>query len=126
MAHHSRVSALMIDCPAGQFEDALAFWSAALGLEPVDVSADGRYVELGEIRGPVIIRLQRVAGHGGFHIDIETDDIRAEKARLEAAGCLPKYAVKRWWVMQDPAGNAFCLVRPESAAFPRNARRWQK
>lgn len=123
--HYSRVSTLMIDCPDTHFEASLAFWSQALGLAPARQSASGqRYVTLGRIEGPLFIRLQRVERDPGFHLDIETDDMRAERARMEAAGGRTKYRVKRWWVMEDPGGNAFCLVRPESEAFPGNANAW--
>lgn len=113
----------MIDCVDEHFDAAVDFWSAALGLAPR--ADDARYVTLGEIRGPLFIRLQRVASDPGFHLDIETDDLQAERARLEAVGCHTKYKVKRWWVMEDPSGNPFCLVRPESDGFPRNARSWK-
>ena len=123
--HHSRVSTLMIDCLDAHFDEALAFWSEALGLPPGRRPAAGqRYVDLGSIRGPLYIRLQRVKDHAGFHLDIETDDMNAERQRLETAGARTKYKVKRWWVMEDPSGNPFCLIRPESDAFPRNARAW--
>ena len=112
----------MIDCLDEHFDEAVEFWSEALGLAAtVD---DGRYVTLGEIRGPLFIRLQRVKTDAGFHLDIETDDFGAERKRLEAAGGRTKYRVKRWWVMEDPSGNPYCLVRPESDSFPRNAKSW--
>lgn len=125
--HHSRLSSLMIDCLDDDFDAALAFWSSALGLPPARQPASGqRYVTLGEVRGPLIVQLQRVSRDPGFHLDIETDDQAAERERLLAAGGRAKYRKPRWWVMEDPSGKPFCLVRPESAAFPRNARRWRK
>lgn len=124
--HHSRVSTLMIDALDEHFDDALAFWSEALGLSPTRRPTEGqRYVTLGEIEGPLFIRLQRVEKNPGFHLDVETDDMRAERARMEAAGAHPKYKVKRWWVMEDPSGNPFCLIRPESGEFPGNANEWK-
>lgn len=122
-SHHSRISTLMIDCLDEHFDEAVAFWSGALGLTAT--ADDRRYVTLGEIRGPLFVRLQRVAADPGFHLDIETDDLQAERARLEANGGHAKYKVKRWWVMEDPSGNPFCLVRPESGGFPRNAKQWE-
>lgn len=124
-SHHSRLSTLMIDCLDTHFDDALAFWSAALGISPARRPRAGqRYVTLGEIPGPVFVRLQRVEKDPGYHLDVETDDLRAERGRMEAAGAHAKYRVKRWWVLEDPSGNALCLVRPESEGFPRNANRW--
>lgn len=123
--HHSRVSTLMIDCLDAQFEASIAFWSATLGLPaPRRPQANQRYITLGEIEGPLFVRLQRVASDPGYHLDVETDDQRAERRRLEAAGGNAKYRIKRWWVMEDPSGNALCLIRPESDEFPRNANTW--
>lgn len=124
-AHHSRVSTLMIDCLDERFDESLAFWSAALGLNPARRPAAGqRYVTLGAIDGPLFVRLQRVERDPGFHLDVETDNLRAERARLEAAGGNTKYRVRRWWVMEDPSGNPFCIIRPESQDFPDNANEW--
>lgn len=124
--HHSRVSTLMIDCLDEQFDAALAFWSEALGLAPERRPREGeRYVTLGRIDGPLFIRLQRVDSDPGFHIDIETEAMQSEVARLEAAGARRKYKVKRWWVLEDPSGNPFCVIRPESDGFPAAAQRWQ-
>jgi len=124
-SHHSRLSTLMIDVLDENFDEALAFWSAALGLDPARRPAgDQRYVTLGEIEGPLFVRLQRVEKNPGYHLDIETDDMRTERSRMEAAGAHPKYRVKRWWVMEDPSGNPFCLIRPESGEFPDNANEW--
>lgn len=123
--HHSRISTLMIDCPTEDFDDTLAFWSRALGLKPARTPAvNQRYVTLGRIEGPLNIRLQKVEQDSGYHLDIETDDMKSEVERLETAGGRRKYYIQRWWVMEDPSGNAFCIVRPESKAFPRHARQW--
>lgn len=124
--HHSRLSTLMIDCHEDEFEAALAFWSEALGLTPTRrPTGKQRYVTLGEIPGPLTIRLQKVASDPGLHLDIETDDVRAEADRLERAGARRKYRIKRWVVMQAPSGPAFCVIRPESPDFPTHANRWQ-
>lgn len=123
--HHSRVSSIMIDCLDEHFEDSLAFWSRALGLPVHRQPENGdRYVALGEIQGPIAICLQRVSDHPGFHLDIESDEGEAEKKRLEAAGARTKYRVKQWWVLEDPSGNPFCIVRPESDQFPKGAQQW--
>lgn len=124
--HHSRLSTIMIDCLDETFAESLEFWSGALGLQPRRRPAPGdRYVTLGDIPGPVSIRLQRVTRDPGFHLDLESDDLAAERVRLEAAGGRTKYRIKRWWVMEDPSGNPFCVIRPESDGFPENANQWR-
>lgn len=123
--HHSRISTLMIDCLDSEFDDSLAFWSGALGLKPRRrPKANQRYVTLGRMDGPLYLRLQRVSDNPGYHLDIESDDVPGEVERLEGHGACRKYRVKRWWVMQDPSGNPFCIIRPESDEFPRGAKRW--
>jgi hypothetical protein len=124
--HHSRLSTLMIDCLDSEFEVSLAFWSEALGLPRSRRPAKNqRYVTLGKIDAPLFVRLQRVDANPGYHLDIESDDMPAEVARLESHGAELKRRVKRWWVVKDPSGNAFCVIRPESENFPRNANRWE-
>lgn len=125
--HHSRISTVMIDCLDDSFEASLEFWSSALGLPPARrPSAGQRYVTLGELPGTVLVRLQRVSRDPGFHLDLETDSRRDETARLEAAGGRRKYRVKRWWVMEDPSGNPFCVIGPESKGFPADANQWRR
>ena len=117
----------MIDCLDEHFDEALAFWSEALGASPARRVKEGqRYVTLGQIEGPLFVRVQRVEKDPGVHLDIETDGMRAEVARLKNAGARAKYRVKRWWVLEDPSGNAFCVIRPESDAFPDNANEWRR
>jgi hypothetical protein len=124
--HHSRLSTLMIDCLEAEFEASLAFWSEALGFpEPRRPARNQRYVTLGRIEGPLFVRLQRVTSNPGYHLDIESDDTAAEVSRLENHGAQNKRRVKRWWVVQDPSGNAFCVIRPESDDFPKSANRWK-
>lgn len=123
--HHSRVSTLMIDCLDDEFEASLRFWSAALGLSrPRRPAANQRYVTLGRIEGPLFVRVQRVDSDPGYHLDIESDDLAAEVKRLESHGAADRRRVKKWWVLQDPSGNAFCVIRPESGDFPGGAHGW--
>jgi predicted enzyme related to lactoylglutathione lyase len=116
----------MIDCLADRFDESIAFWSRALGLaRPRRPAADQRYVTLGRLAGPLFVRLQKVDDSPGYHLDVESDRVDREVERLEAAGARRKYRIKRWWVLEDPSGNAFCVIRPESEEFPDNANRWE-
>jgi hypothetical protein len=58
------------------------------------------------------------------HIDIETDDLDAEVARLEKLGATRVAFIKRWWVMEAPTGQRFCVVRPQRPDFPSGANEW--
>jgi predicted enzyme related to lactoylglutathione lyase len=124
--HHSRPSTLMIDCLESEFGQSLAFWRSAFGFsQSRRPAANQRYVTLGKIETPLFIRLQKVSANPGYHLDIESDDLPGEVARLEKHGARNARHVKRWYVLQDPSGNAFCVIRPESDGFPGNARRWE-
>jgi hypothetical protein len=111
----SRLAAIVIDCLPDHFEDSVEFWAAALGAPAPERPQPGqRYVTLRRPAGQIEVLLQRVERHPGIHLDIATDAVDAEVARLEAAGASRKYPVKDWQVMQDPSGHAFCVV-PDTA-----------
>jgi hypothetical protein len=55
--------------------------------------------------------VQRVVHESRIHLDIESDDVDAEAARLEALGARRIGKVKTWWVMEAPTGQRFCIVR---------------
>jgi hypothetical protein len=59
-----------------------------------------------------------------MHLDIETDSLAAEVERLEAAGATRKRKVKRWWVMRDPSGHAFCVVRNQGKGLLEQQEPW--
>jgi len=56
------------------------------------------------------VQIQRVDHESRVHIDIETDDIPAEVARL--GSWAPRWVdrLERWVVMQAPTGQRFCIV----------------
>ena len=126
--HHSRLSTLVIDCQVDDLATATAFWSQALG-KPVadpDQDGDGRYAELRTAADEPIILLQKVDHASRVHLDIETDDLDAEVARLEQLGAQRVAFVReRWWVMEAPSGHRFCVVRPEREVFGRHLNRWE-
>jgi predicted enzyme related to lactoylglutathione lyase len=113
----SRISAYVLDCKVDDLRDAAEFWSRALG-RPVashDQDGDGKYAELQSDADEPFMLLQRVEHEARIHLDIETDDLDAEVARLEALGATRISFVKRWWVMQAPTGHRFCVVRKQRA-----------
>jgi hypothetical protein len=76
-----------------------------------DADGDGRYAELATTADEPTILLQKVAHASRVHLDIETDDLDAEVARLEALGARRLEFRERWWIMQAPSGHRFCVVR---------------
>jgi Glyoxalase-like domain len=44
------------------------------------------------------------------HVDIGTDDVAAEAARVEALGARLVERFDRWRIYEDPAGLPFCVT----------------
>lgn len=124
--HHSRLCALIIDCRTDDIDAAADFWARALGraVDPEHEGSRGNYRMLETPPDEPIAQLQRVEHESRVHIDIETDDIPAEVARLEALGAVVANRLERWVVMQAPTGQRFCVVRVQRPGFPKNATRW--
>jgi hypothetical protein len=125
--HHSRLCALLIDCKAADVETAARFWADALG-RPIDrkhPGTRGNYVMLETPPDEPIVQIQRVDHESRVHLDIETDDLAAEVARLENLGANVVKRLERWVVMQAPSGQRFCVVRIQRPGFPKNANRWE-
>ena len=124
--HHSRLCAVLIDCRASDVDEAARFWGRALG-RPVDLEhpgSRGNYRMLETPQDEPIVQIQRVDHESRVHLDIETDDIPAEVARLENLGATVIGRLERWVVMQAPTGQRFCVVRVQRPGFPKNANRW--
>jgi predicted enzyme related to lactoylglutathione lyase len=124
--HRSRISAFVLDCQVDDLAKATKFWSKALGrpVASADQDGDGKYAELKTDADEPFLLLQRVEHEPRIHLDIETDDIDAEVARLEALGAKRIEFVKRWWVMQAPTGHRFCVVRKQRAEFGPHLNTW--
>ena len=112
MSHRSRLAGFIIDCRTDDLDSAARFWSRALGLPVADPDSGGtgQYAEFGDAPGGLHVEVQKVEHESRVHLDIEADDIDAEAARLEALGATRVGFVKRWWVMQAPTGQRFCVV----------------
>lgn len=124
MPHRSRLAGFIIDCNTDDLDTAADFWSRALGCSIADRDAgDGtaQYQMFGDTPGDLHIEVQKVDHPSRVHIDIEADDVDAEAERLEKLGARKIGFVKRWWVMEAPTGQRFCVVRmkhPERGAAP--------
>lgn len=120
--HRIRVATVVID--ATDLEQAAAFWSAALDTPLLTGDpAQDRYVSLGQAAGGLRLLLQRVPersrDHNTVHLDLETDDPQAEVARLTNLGASRERPLGHGaWVLQDPAGNRFCVIYPETPDWP--------
>jgi Glyoxalase-like domain len=111
--HRSRLAGFIIDCQNAELDPASQFWSAALGMSPGE--RDGKYVDIEAPGRDLHIEVQRVAHESRLHLDIESDDIDAEAARLEGLGAKRIDKVNTWWVMEAPTGHRFCVVRAKKS-----------
>ena len=124
--HKSRLATIVIDCQTADVDSAADFWSQALGYaaRPLDDPQNSAYRQLDVPPGEPTILVQAVSHPSRVHLDIETDDIDAEVARLEQLVARRVAWVKRWWVMEAPTGQRFCVVRPQRPDFETGANVW--
>jgi predicted enzyme related to lactoylglutathione lyase len=124
--HQSRLCAVLIDCKTSDVDEAARFWAEALGrpVDPGHPNSRGNSRMLETPPYEPIVEIQRVDHESRVHIDIETDDIPAEVARLENLGAKVVDRLTRWVVMQAPTGQRFCVVRLQRPGFPKSANRW--
>jgi hypothetical protein len=121
MPHRSRLASFIIDCGTDDLDAAAGFWSAALGVRPQP--REDSYIPLGDIGGHHI-EVQLVDHPSRVHLDIESDDIPAEVARLEALGARKVAEIKTWVVMEAPTGHRFCIIRAQTPHFADQAVTW--
>ena len=123
--HKSRLATFVIDCKVEDVDEAVAFWGAALGRKVVPPTAEsGNYRELASRDTEPQLLVQKVDHPSRIHLDIETDDMEAEVRRLEALGAKRIEFVLRWWVMEAPTGQRFCVVNLQRGPLGEDAREW--
>ena len=119
MGHHSRVQKVVVDVPSSVRDSEVAFWRGATAAEFRAFEAYPEY-EGGALPASHLWLLVQDIGDSSarIHLDVHTDDVEAEVARLAALGAVPDPGLPNpdWVVMRDPAGLPFCVVpsRPGS------------
>ncbi|WP_327009972.1 glyoxalase/bleomycin resistance/dioxygenase family protein [Dactylosporangium sp. NBC_01737] len=124
--HRSRLSTVLIDVPEPDAPAAAAFWSAALGVPARPSPDEPQFTSLPGALHDLVLAVQAVHDLPRYHIDIETDDVPAETARLLALGAVE---VDRWLecrILRAPGGHLLCVipVHSDPAVFERHARVW--
>ncbi len=126
--HKSRLAGLIIDCDTDDLDAAAGFWAKALGASAQHAAdlSKSPYVELNMPAGEPYIEIQKVDHTSRVHIDIESDDVEAEVARLEKLGAKRITEIKNWVVLEAPTGQRFCVVPVVSADFAARAHTWNE
>ncbi len=125
--HRSRLAGFIIDCETDDLDAAAEFWGKALGYSTSrsDDPAESDYVMMATPDDEIHIEIQKVSHASRLHLDIEADDIEAEVDRLEKLGAKRIARVRRWWVMEAPTGQRFCVVNPTRRDFESKATAWE-
>jgi hypothetical protein len=125
--HSSRINGILIDCNVDDIGAAAQFWAEALGrrIDSDHPGTRGNYVMLETPQDEISVQIQRVEHESRVHIDLETDDIPAEVARLEKLGAVVDQRLERWVVMRAPSGQRFCIVRVQRPDWPKGATTWK-
>jgi hypothetical protein len=126
VTHYSRLFKVVIDVSPDSHDKEVEFWQGALGRP---LTGNSRFPEYhGTMLHTDAFRLltQKLGeGPSRVHLDIHTDDLAAEVARLEGLGAHRVREVNGWWLMQDPAGLPFCVLQdPPGRLNEDNAQRW--
>jgi predicted enzyme related to lactoylglutathione lyase len=127
--HRSRIGLVLVDHPEPDWEAGLAFWAGVQGVTATgeDEGMD-EYRSIGTI-GSVALESQRTGAGtpARIHLDIETDDVPAEVARVVALGATVLQEKEGYTVLQDPGGLVFCVVPVQTGdAFERDALSWDE
>ncbi len=124
--HKSRLGGLIIDCHGDDLRQAGEFWTKALGYRPKSTSLpeDEGYIPLETGPDNPEVELQLVSHPSRVHLDIETDNVEAEVARLERLGAKRIKKVRDWWILEAPTGHRFCVVVAGKESFSEKANIW--
>jgi hypothetical protein len=125
--HRSRLSTLLIDVPSNDAPAAATFWSNALGVPARPVTDEEQFTSLHGALPGLDLSVQAVHDHARYHVDIESDDVEAETARLVALGAVE---INRWLecrILQAPGGHTLCVIPQHSdpETFERLSQLWQ-
>ena len=113
---------ITIDCPDP--EQLAAFWTRFLGYRRRPGGADGTYVTIDRpdgVEGPPHVTFQRVAepkaSKARAHLDLFVEHARPMVDEMVGAGAVTIATTEagEWTtrVLQDPAGNEFCVIGPD-------------
>ena len=124
--HRSRLFGLFIDTPAADTPAAATFWAGAFGTTAQPVPGEEEFIALHEAFPGLAVDVQSVDDAPRYHLDIETDDVAAETARLLALGATVVADHGGHKTLRAPGGHLLCVVPIQSdpRLFDAQARAW--
>lgn len=125
--HRSRLSTILIDVPTAEVPAAVRFWSSALGVPTQSPPGEPQFTGLIGALPDMTLAVQAVDDLPRFHVDIETDDLDAETARLIGLGAVE---INRWLdcrIMRVPGGQILCVIprHSDDEVFLKHAHVWE-
>jgi hypothetical protein len=110
---------VFIDVPSELALDTEAFWSAVTGWPTgTPWTTHPEFVSMQPPEANPYVHVQRITGAPRVHLDLLTDDIEAEAARLVELGAQRRRLHEWWQVMSSPGGLLFCLVGDSGRVSP--------
>ena len=101
-----------IDRPAGTFDAAVGFWRRATASSLSESrGSSGQFATLVPPSGDPYLRVQRVGGGGGTHVDFHVDDVEGAAGRAASLGAERLESEPGVATMTSPGGVVFCIVR---------------
>ena len=120
------MSTFLIDVPTEQATEAATFWAAALDATAESEPGEPQYTDLKGALPGYVLAVQAVDDEPRYHLDIETDDVAAEVARLAGLGAVEVSSWQGCHTMRVPGGQLLCVIPLHSAPenFAEHANTW--
>ncbi|AEV86104.1 hypothetical protein ACWT_5087 [Actinoplanes sp. SE50] len=124
--HRSRLFGMLVDTPATEAGAAVSFWTAALGGSARQDPDEPEYTRVADVVPGVAVVVQAVDDRPRIHLDIETDDVEAETARLLGFGAQLVEDRGGHRILRAPGGHLVCVVPVQSSPelFAGDSRVW--
>jgi predicted enzyme related to lactoylglutathione lyase len=125
--HRSRVSTFLIDTHRDDVEAATTFWSKALGVRTSSPDGEPQFISLHDAVPGYVTAIQSVDDEPRYHLDIETDDVPAEVARLTDLGAVEVAGWQGCHTLRAPSGHLLCVIPVHSTQqyFEQHATVWE-
>ncbi len=107
---------LFLDCVESVADDAWDFWRRATSSTLAPARGEhGEFSTLAPKQGDAWLKLQRVGGAGGVHLDLHVVDRAGAVAEAVALGAGVRRELDDITVLASPGGFAFCVVEDAGA-----------